>query len=105
MQYSGSVAKPGFSGRWDLRGKKFLFPNPVPLQSWGICVLENCVQEAGVKHFAQVFVQTYISHGGKVANKTPVIYFGSKGEKDIGDLVMKFHDATENKCMSISPRL
>lgn len=71
VQYSGSVAKPGFSGRWDLRGKKFLFPNTEPLERWGVCVLDQCVQEAQIKHFMQVFITTYIGHGGRVANKTP----------------------------------
>ena len=33
------VAAPGYSGRWDLRGKVFLNGNPVPLQSWGVCVI------------------------------------------------------------------
>lgn len=35
----GGVAKPGFSGRWDLRGKIFLTPNPAPLKSWGISII------------------------------------------------------------------
>lgn len=35
----GGIAKPGFSGRWDLRGKTFLTPNPGPLKSWGISLI------------------------------------------------------------------
>ena len=37
----GANAKiePKFSGRWDLRGKKFLHGNTAPLKSWGVCVL------------------------------------------------------------------
>lgn len=35
----GGIAKPGFSGRWDLRGKTFLFPNAAPLKSWGISLV------------------------------------------------------------------
>lgn len=35
----GGIAKPGFSGRWDLRGKVFLQPNPAPLKSWGLSVI------------------------------------------------------------------
>lgn len=33
------TAAPGFSGRWDLRGKVFLKPNSAPLKSWGVCVV------------------------------------------------------------------
>lgn len=40
VQYHGDqVAKPGYSGRWDLRGKKFLHENPAPLLSWGVTLL------------------------------------------------------------------
>lgn len=35
----GGIAKPGFSGRWDLRGKTFLLPNAAPLKSWGVSVI------------------------------------------------------------------
>lgn len=33
------MAKPGYSGRWDLRGKKFLHENPGKLTSWGVAVM------------------------------------------------------------------
>jgi len=33
------TAAPGYSGRWDLRGKVFLNGNPAPLTSWGVCVI------------------------------------------------------------------
>ena len=35
------TASPGFSGRWDLRGKVFLKGNSHPLKSWGVCVIGN----------------------------------------------------------------
>lgn len=35
----GMTATPGFSGRWDLRGKVFLKGNSAPLKSWGVCVV------------------------------------------------------------------
>ena len=31
--------EPKFSGRWDLRGQKFLIGNSAPLKSWGVCVM------------------------------------------------------------------
>ena len=36
---NNQVANPGYSGRWDLRGKVFLKGNPAPLKSWGVCVI------------------------------------------------------------------
>ena len=32
VQYSTGVATPGTSGKWDLKGKKFLSPNTAPLK-------------------------------------------------------------------------
>jgi eukaryotic translation initiation factor 2C len=34
VQYGVGSATPGTSGRWDLKGKKFLTGNSVPLKSW-----------------------------------------------------------------------
>ena len=39
VQYANGVAQPGYSGRWDLRGKVFAKSNPAPLKSWGVCIL------------------------------------------------------------------
>lgn len=35
---ANAKVEPKFSGRWDLRGKKFLIGNSAPLKSWGVCV-------------------------------------------------------------------
>ena len=35
---ANAKVEPKFSGRWDLRGKKFLIGNVAPLKSWGVCV-------------------------------------------------------------------
>lgn len=39
VNYKNGNAKPLYSGRWDLRGKIFLTPNPTPLKSWGLAVI------------------------------------------------------------------
>ena len=39
VAYKNDVAKPGFTGRWDLRGKVFLEPNPAELKAWGVCIV------------------------------------------------------------------
>jgi eukaryotic translation initiation factor 2C len=58
VQYAGAKATPGTSGRWDLRGKKFLLSNPTPLVSWGVCVIQSCVNEQVVRNFLSVFINT-----------------------------------------------
>lgn len=39
VQFGQGDAKPGASGRWDLKGKKFLTTNSAPLKSWAVCVV------------------------------------------------------------------
>lgn len=39
VQFGQGDARPGTSGRWDLKGKKFLTPNAAPLKSWAVCVV------------------------------------------------------------------
>ncbi|KAG8529183.1 uncharacterized protein KY384_005818 [Bacidia gigantensis] len=87
VQYAkNTTAKPGYTGRWDLRGKVFLKPNPIPLQSWGVCVLTGTGVEGGdtrnvpsmdqTKAFIQMFIKTYRGHGGIVDNAQPPIIGG-----------------------------
>ena len=36
-----ATVTPGFSGRWDLRGKHFLHCNKAVLKSWGVAVIRG----------------------------------------------------------------
>ncbi|KAI0024005.1 Piwi domain-containing protein [Xylariomycetidae sp. FL0641] len=64
----GANAKidPKTSGRWDLRGKKFLEPNMKPLGSWSFVVCNNSVNQGALENFANQFSQTYRGHGGQI---------------------------------------
>ncbi|TVY52417.1 Protein argonaute [Lachnellula cervina] len=87
ITYQGAKVNPGTSGRWDLRGKKFLFANPQPLVSWGVMIVgHDTVDEPTVRNFLNVFMQTYTSHGGKIQNRNPAIYTQPRGA-DIGEAV------------------
>lgn len=70
-----NVHQPGTSGRWDLRGKKFLTPNPNELVSWGIGMFPGKIQpdRAAINKFATDFARAYRNHGGKVGSKPPNI--------------------------------
>lgn len=92
VQYTGSTAKPGTTGRWDLRGKKFLKPNVEPLKSWGFCIIQGAVSRADCQNFIQVFMKTYIDHGGRIENKTPFIYEQPRGESE-GDAALHARNA------------
>jgi len=77
---AGGKIAPGTAGRWDLRGKKFYMPNPAPLTSWGFVVLRGCVEDSVLTNFINVFITTYIGHGGRVTNKNPSHYYQKPGE-------------------------
>ena len=65
---------PGVSGRWDLRGKRFLEPNQKPITSWGLVVCGNaCTKEEG-ETFASKFTQTYRNHGANIQKPLHVVH-------------------------------
>ncbi|KAI9771459.1 MAG: hypothetical protein M1840_002079 [Geoglossum simile] len=88
------------SGKWNIQNKKFLRPNPAPLKSWGVLVFAQvppnnqhrrypktdiynyrAAQNASktvIDSFIRTFVNTYISHGGIVENKSPFVQYASK---------------------------
>ncbi|KAI0487057.1 Piwi domain-containing protein [Xylaria cf. heliscus] len=57
---------PGVSGRWDLRGKRFLEPNQKPIQSWGLVVCGNACTIQEAQAFASKFSQAYKNHGANI---------------------------------------
>lgn len=80
VQYSNTKVNPGTSGRWDLRGKKFISPNVQPLKSWAFVAVDACVDKPGLENFAKIFSQTYQNHGGRIDAK-PLVYVTPKGKQ------------------------
>ncbi|KAL9595041.1 MAG: hypothetical protein Q9179_005141 [Wetmoreana sp. 5 TL-2023] len=79
IQMNRDTINPGTRGSWDLRGKKFLEKNPLPLIYWGVCMMsapgyQKTAQKPQVEMFVQKFVSVYESHGGVVHTKKPKIY-------------------------------
>ena len=87
----GAIARPGYTGRWDLRGKVFYKNNDSAdqrgkngLKSWGVLVLsgsdggfaKNRAQMPEVEHFISQFIKAYKAHGGVVTNNSPAIHEG-----------------------------
>lgn len=89
VKFGQGDAKPGTSGRWDLKSKKFLQPNTVPLKSWSVVVVPG--RRGGkpdkniVEKFIADFVKIYGMHGGKVENKQPAFLL-AQGD-DVGSWV------------------
>lgn len=85
IEFGGKIKhNPGVSGRWDLRGKKFLEPNQQPIQSWGLVVCGNACTKQEAEAFASKFTQTYRNHGANISANIHVIVvpfsFGDYGD-------------------------
>lgn len=70
VKYAVGEAKPGTTGRWDLKGKKFLTPNSHELKAWSVTVVSGRrggkPDKAVVEKFIADFIKIYGMHGGKV---------------------------------------
>ncbi|GAB7346160.1 hypothetical protein MBLNU457_4905t1 [Dothideomycetes sp. NU457] len=87
VAFANGENNPGTTGRWDLRGKKFLTASPQPLKAWGVVLMPGRFRadEATVKRFISSFVTAYEGHGGKVASREPVIVHPAS--QDVGEIV------------------
>ncbi|PFH62907.1 hypothetical protein XA68_11226 [Ophiocordyceps unilateralis] len=65
VDFGQGNADPKFSGRWDLRGKKFWKQNLAPLENWAFIVMDGCVDYQSLSAFAKSFRSTFLGHGGK----------------------------------------
>lgn len=71
IQYGNKPVDPKMTGRWDLRGVKFVSPNREPLKSWAVCVMGGCVDKPTALNFAKAFKNAYVGHGGRVDGAQP----------------------------------
>lgn len=97
VKFANKVEQPGTKGRWDLRAKKFLTPNPNQLVAWGIGVFTNGRLKAdrgAIDGFVAGFTRAYRDHGGSVANAPPYIM---QLPNDPGQAVEQLHQATGTK--------
>lgn len=75
IQFANAKYNPGTQGRWDLRGKKFLETNKIPLKCWGVGVFKsgrNDLTLQQVEDFVDLFRKQYTGHGGTIVDE-PVI--------------------------------
>ncbi|KAI1826647.1 Piwi domain-containing protein [Xylaria intraflava] len=84
VTFGGSVKhNPGTTGRWDLRGKRFLELNTKPLKSWGLVVCGTACSRADGEVFGSKFAQAYRNHGGDIQGTLFVTFipfnFGNYG--------------------------
>ncbi|KND92077.1 Protein argonaute [Tolypocladium ophioglossoides CBS 100239] len=89
-QGSGS-ADPRFSGRWDLRGKKFWKQNTAPLQNWAFIAMDTCVDFPNLQNFAKTFRQTFLGHGGKCPQDAMLLNVPANIKHDIAEAIVWAH--------------
>ncbi|KAI1763510.1 Piwi-domain-containing protein [Hypoxylon sp. FL1150] len=98
VAFANQKINPGVSGRWDLRGKKFLEPNAHELKSWSfICCGDDgrtCHQNE-LENFARQFSNIYRNHGGKIA-KPALAMTLSYGDGDFSKICEKAYKDTGN---------
>jgi eukaryotic translation initiation factor 2C len=78
VQFANRTTDPKMTGRWDLRGMKFVAPNKQELTVWGFVIVDRCVDMPSAQNFAKQFMSTYVGHGGRVKNN-PEIYDAPRG--------------------------
>lgn len=74
VQFGRKTIDPKTNGRWDLRDQTFAEPNPRPLKSWSIIVVDGCVDAATASRFGAAFADIYRRHGGKVETMQPKVF-------------------------------
>lgn len=102
VKFGLGEAKPGTSGRWDLKGKKFFQPNTTPLKTWAICCIPGRrggkPDKTVIEAFIKAFIAGYIAHGGKVENKAPSMVLASG--TDVGEWVTAAWNGAGNQTTS-----
>lgn len=95
VKFKNKTEEPGTKGRWDLRGKSFITPNPVELKSWGIGFFSGrtVFNPQALEKFAMDFIKQYRGHGGSVANGKPHMM---PLPNDPGNAVNDLYQATGN---------
>lgn len=95
VAYKNGVAKPGTTGRWDLRQKILHINNKDrPLASWGFVVVDSCVDMAAASNFVRVFTKTYKDHGGLVTKPPHITRFPR--DKPLDEVYFEAYNATVN---------
>jgi eukaryotic translation initiation factor 2C len=97
VKFGNKTEQPGTKGRWDLRGKTFLSPNPQELVAWGVGVFSHGrtkPDKPAIDKFVLDFARAYRSHGGRISQSSPHI---AQLPADAGVAVEQLHQGTGNK--------
>ncbi|KAG6012482.1 hypothetical protein E4U43_007782 [Claviceps pusilla] len=91
VNFGQGTADPKFSGRWDLRGKKFWRQNVAPLENWGFIVMDNSVNFPQLQAFAKTFRNTFLGHGGKCPEDALLLNVPGNIKTDVAQAIAWAH--------------
>ncbi len=103
ITYSNTKVNPGVSGRWDLRGKKFLEVNQKPLTSWGMGIVGGACAMPHLEAFSKSFCSIYRGHGGKIS-RDPALFNLVSQSGDFGKISADAYQETGKTC-NATPQL
>lgn len=66
ITFANKKENPGVTGRWDLRGKKFVESNTMALRSWGMVAVGDACGKQQLEAFSSSFCSIYRGHGGNI---------------------------------------
>lgn len=93
IQFAQRVVDPKMTGRWDLRGQKFVKPNAEPLRSWSFVTVGKYVDRATVDNFIKAFKAAYIGHGGRI-ERDPLVIMNDNTSYDHDTIVSNAFNST-----------
>ncbi|KAK2609134.1 Protein argonaute [Conoideocrella luteorostrata] len=93
VNFRQGTADPKFSGRWDLRGKKFWKQNVAPLQNWAFIIMDGGVSYPQLQAFAKLFRTTFLGHGGVCPSDALLLNVPGNIKNDVAQAVQWAHKA------------
>lgn len=97
VDFSVGSADPKFSGRWDLRGKKFWKQNTAPLTNWAFIAMDDCADYPTLLAFAKTFRHTFLGHGGNCPADALLLNVPGTMKHNAAEAVAWAHEAVSEK--------
>ncbi|KAH0537257.1 hypothetical protein FGG08_005919 [Glutinoglossum americanum] len=111
IQFGGSGKAATISGtvhfgKWNIKDRKFLHSNPVPLRSWGVMIFATpqTAPRAAIIAWVNEFKRVYGTHGGDIVMKEPPLVYANKDldiDKNLNEVYQRACKAVQIRCQII----
>ncbi|KAL8795422.1 MAG: hypothetical protein Q9182_007538, partial [Xanthomendoza sp. 2 TL-2023] len=101
LKVRGPDVKPGSSGKWNLKDRRFIAGNYVPLVSWGVMTIKPGASAENialpqVKAFITTFVKLYEGYGGNITSSQPC-FREMNHDADLAGAVKDLHESVSKR--------